>query len=120
MAGCARRRVAPREAPDRPLVLSDERFRVPPEADMSEQRPPSDHGNDHEDEDAFEAPERGSADELLDAGAKSDLDAMRHSAAHVMAEAVMELFPGTQLGIGPAIADGFYYDFLLPRQLTPD
>ena len=68
----------------------------------------------------FEAPERGSADELLDAGAHSDLDAMRHSAAHVMAEAVLELFPGTKLGIGPAIADGFYYDFQLARPLTPD
>ena len=42
----------------------------------------------------FDAPERGSADELLDAGAHSELDAMRHSAAHVMAEAVLELFPG--------------------------
>ena len=40
---------------------------------------------------------------------------MRHSAAHVMAEAVLDLFPGTKLGIGPAIDDGFYYDFLLPR-----
>jgi threonyl-tRNA synthetase len=67
----------------------------------------------------FEAPERGSADELLDAGAHSDLDAMRHSAAHVMAEAVTDLFPDAKLGIGPAIADGFYYDFQLPRALTP-
>jgi threonyl-tRNA synthetase len=67
----------------------------------------------------FDAPERGSADELLDAGAHSELDAMRHSAAHVMAEAVLDLFPGTQLGIGPAIADGFYYDFKLDRTLTP-
>ncbi|MEA2546691.1 MAG: threonyl-tRNA synthetase [Chloroflexota bacterium] len=68
----------------------------------------------------FDAPERGSAEELLDAGAQSDLDAMRHSTAHVMAEAVLDLFPGTQLGIGPAIADGFYYDFKLDRPLTPD
>ena len=67
----------------------------------------------------FDAPERGSADELLDAGAHSDLDAMRHSTAHVMAEAVLDLFPGTQLGIGPAITDGFYYDFKLDRPLTP-
>jgi threonyl-tRNA synthetase len=67
----------------------------------------------------FDAPERGSAEELLDAGAHSDLDAMRHSTAHVMAEAVLDLFPGTQLGIGPAIADGFYYDFRLDRPLTP-
>ena len=70
-------------------------------------------------EELFDAPERGSADELLDAGAHSELDAMRHSAAHVMAEAVLDLFPGTQLGIGPAIADGFYYDFKLDRPLTP-
>jgi threonyl-tRNA synthetase len=67
----------------------------------------------------FDAPERGSGEELLDAGARSDLDAMRHSTAHVMAEAVLDLFPGTQLGIGPAIADGFYYDFRLDRPLTP-
>ena len=66
------------------------------------------------------APERGSAEELLDAHAGDPLDPMRHSAAHVMAEAVMDLFPGTRLGIGPAIADGFYYDFELPRALTPD
>jgi threonyl-tRNA synthetase len=71
------------------------------------------------DEALFDAPERGSADELLDAGAHTDLDAMRHSAAHVMAEAVTDLFPGTQLGIGPAIAAGFYYDFKLDRPLTP-
>jgi threonyl-tRNA synthetase len=72
-----------------------------------------------EEEALFDAPARGSADELLDAGAHSDLDAMRHSAAHVMAEAVTDLFPGTQLGIGPAITDGFYYDFKLDRPLTP-
>ena len=72
------------------------------------------------DEDVLEAPARGSADELLDAGAHSDLDAMRHSTAHVMAEAVLDLFPGTKLGIGPAIDDGFYYDFDLGRPFTPD
>jgi threonyl-tRNA synthetase len=75
---------------------------------------------DDTEEVGLEAPERGSADELLDAGAHSELDAMRHSAAHVMAEAVLDLFPGTKLGIGPAIEDGFYYDFALPRPLTPD
>jgi threonyl-tRNA synthetase len=69
---------------------------------------------------ALEAPDRGSAEELLDAGAHAPLDSMRHSAAHVMAEAVLALFPGAGLGIGPAIADGFYYDFELPRPLTPD
>jgi threonyl-tRNA synthetase len=55
----------------------------------------------------------------LDAGAHDELDAMRHSAAHVMAAAVLELFPDAKLGIGPAIRDGFYYDFDLPRPLTP-
>ncbi len=73
-----------------------------------------------DEEPEFEAPERGSADELLDAGAHAPIDAMRHSAAHVMAEAVLDLFPGARLGIGPAIDNGFYYDFDLPRPLTPD
>jgi len=72
------------------------------------------------DAEVLEAPERGSADELLDAGAHDELDAMRHSTAHVMAEAVLDLFPGARLGIGPAVADGFYYDFELPRALTPE
>jgi len=45
---------------------------------------------------------------------------IRHSASHVMAQAVLELFPGAKLAIGPPIEDGFYYDFDLPRPLTPD
>jgi threonyl-tRNA synthetase len=73
-----------------------------------------------EDEVRFVAPERGSAEELLDARAGDPLDPMRHSAAHVMAEAVLDLFPGTRLGIGPAIEDGFYYDFEIDRPLRPD
>jgi threonyl-tRNA synthetase len=68
----------------------------------------------------FVTPERGSAEELLDAGAGEPLDPMRHSAAHVMAEAVLDLFPGTKLGIGPAIQNGFYYDFQLERPLKAD
>jgi threonyl-tRNA synthetase len=44
---------------------------------------------------------------------------LRHSAAHVLAQAVQNLFPGTRLGIGPPIADGFYYDFLPERPFTP-
>lgn len=63
---------------------------------------------------------RSAAAELLDAGAHDTLDTMRHSTAHVMAAAVLDLFPGAKLGIGPAIRDGFYYDFDLPRALTPD
>ncbi|MAG15030.1 MAG: threonine--tRNA ligase [Dehalococcoidales bacterium] len=48
------------------------------------------------------------------------LETMRHSASHIMAEAVLSIFPNTKFGIGPAIEDGFYYDFDLPRTLTPD
>ncbi|MCD6506502.1 threonine--tRNA ligase [Candidatus Poribacteria bacterium] len=44
----------------------------------------------------------------------------RHSASHVMAQAVKELFPEAKLGIGPAIEDGFYYDFDVPKPFTPD
>jgi threonyl-tRNA synthetase len=46
-----------------------------------------------------------------------DLEVIRHSAAHVMAEAVKKLFPDAKFGIGPAIENGFYYDFDLPRPL---
>ena len=49
-----------------------------------------------------------------------ELARMRHSTAHLMAEAVQELFPEVKFGIGPAIQDGFYYDFDLPRALTPE
>jgi threonyl-tRNA synthetase len=45
---------------------------------------------------------------------------LRHSTAHVLAQAVQDLFPGTQLGIGPPIADGFYYDFAPERPFTPE
>ncbi len=45
---------------------------------------------------------------------------MRHSAAHIMAQAVLELFPGSTFAIGPAIEDGFYYDFSVGRPFTPD
>ena len=43
---------------------------------------------------------------------------IRHSMSHVMAEAVLEMFPTAQIAIGPAIENGFYYDFELPRQLV--
>jgi threonyl-tRNA synthetase len=45
---------------------------------------------------------------------------IRHSAAHVLAQAVQELFPQARLGIGPPITDGFYYDFDVPEAFTPD
>jgi threonyl-tRNA synthetase len=50
---------------------------------------------------------------------ESKLYRVRHSAAHVMAEAVLEKFPKGKVAIGPPIDDGFYYDFDLPRPLTP-
>jgi len=48
------------------------------------------------------------------------LHRLRHSAAHIMAEAVLEMFPEAKIGIGPPIDTGFYYDFTLPRALTPE
>jgi len=48
------------------------------------------------------------------------LYALRHSTAHVMAGAVLELFPEAKFGFGPPVQDGFYYDFDLPRALTPE
>ncbi len=48
------------------------------------------------------------------------LEIMRHSTSHIMAEAVQYLFPDAKFAIGPAIEDGFYYDFDLPRPLNPD
>jgi len=48
------------------------------------------------------------------------LELLRHDAAHIMAQAVQELFPGTQVTIGPAIENGFYYDFAREEHFTPD
>jgi len=45
---------------------------------------------------------------------------LRHSTAHVMAEAVLQMFPDAKIAIGPPVEDGFYYDFELPRALSPD
>ncbi len=51
---------------------------------------------------------------------ESELYRVRHSTAHIMAEAVVEMFPEAEIAIGPPIEDGFYYDFDLPRSLTPE
>ena len=58
--------------------------------------------------------------EAVDIDSDDGLFVMRHSAAHVMAQAVQELFPGTMLGIGPPIEDGFYYDFDVSDPFQPD
>jgi threonyl-tRNA synthetase len=50
----------------------------------------------------------------------SDVETIRHSASHVLAEAVLKLYPGTKLGIGPAIENGFYYDFQLPQPIQTE
>ncbi len=56
---------------------------------------------------------------ILTARDENALELIRHDAAHVMAEAVKELYPETQVTIGPAIADGFYYDFARDEPFTP-
>jgi threonyl-tRNA synthetase len=58
--------------------------------------------------------------EILTRDAPEVLDTIRHDASHVMAEAVQELFPGTQVTIGPAIEDGFYYDFARDEPFSLD
>jgi len=50
----------------------------------------------------------------------SKIEVMRHSAAHVLASAVLQMFPEAKFGMGPAIENGFYYDFDLPRTLIPE
>ncbi len=57
---------------------------------------------------------------LIGAHTPKGLEIIRHSAAHIMAQAVKELYPDVKITIGPAIADGFYYDFDSPRPFTPD
>ena len=57
--------------------------------------------------------------EIITKGNKDLLEVLRHDAAHVMAEAVLELYPDTQITIGPAIDNGFYYDFYKEDNFTP-
>ena len=65
-------------------------------------------------------PENDTAVDAVSANTPDGRMVIRHSAAHVMAQAVQQLFPEAKLGIGPPITDGFYYDFALGRALTPD
>ena len=60
------------------------------------------------------------AEKIMSKYEESQLYRLRHSTAHVMAQAVLDKFPDAKIAIGPAIEDGFYYDFDLPRPLTPD
>src|SRR6266481_8643636 len=56
--------------------------------------------------------------EAIAADSPDGLEVLRHSTAHLMAQAVQSLYPGTQVTIGPTIEDGFYYDFAPPRPFT--
>ena len=58
--------------------------------------------------------------EPVEISSPDGLDILRHSTAHVMAQAVQDLFPEAKLGIGPPIRDGFYYDFQVERPFTPE
>jgi threonyl-tRNA synthetase len=64
--------------------------------------------------------DRDAAIEIVTAKSPDAPELMRHDAAHVLAEAVQELYPGTQVTFGPATEDGFYYDFVRAEAFTPD
>ncbi|MDF1543435.1 MAG: threonine--tRNA ligase [Anaerosomatales bacterium] len=64
--------------------------------------------------------ENGQTVEIVTDRSPEALHLLRHSAAHVMAEAIKTLYPEANFGVGPAIEDGFYYDFRIDKQLTPD
>lgn len=62
----------------------------------------------------------GESVEPVEISSEDGLNILRHSTAHVMAQAVQELFPEAKLGIGPPVRDGFYYDFDVERPFTPE
>ncbi|WGW13839.1 threonine--tRNA ligase [Saxibacter everestensis] len=64
--------------------------------------------------------EDGDVVEGVEIGSDDGLNILRHSAAHVIAQATQAVIPDTNLGIGPPIKDGFYYDFQVPEPLTPE
>src|ERR671933_2720531 len=63
---------------------------------------------------------RDAAIEILTRESPASLELIRHDAAHVMAEAVQALYPGTQVTIGPVIENGFYYDFARAEPFHPE
>jgi threonyl-tRNA synthetase len=65
-------------------------------------------------------PEGPAAVEPVEAASEDGLHVMRHSAAHVLAQAACRLWPGTRYAIGPAVADGFYYDLAIPDHVSAD
>ena len=63
---------------------------------------------------------RGGLLEWVDMSSREGIEVLRHSTSHVMAQAVQSLFPGTKITIGPAIRDGFYYDFDFAQSFSPE
>ena len=64
--------------------------------------------------------QKDSSVKIITSKDKEGLDVIRHDAAHIMAMAVQELFPGTQVTIGPVIENGFFYDFARKEPFTKD
>jgi len=75
---------------------------------------------DGEPVDLTAAIEKDSFVEPIPSSSREGLDILRHSTSHLMAQAVQRLFPGTRLGIGPSIEDGFYYDMEVAGTLTEE
>ncbi len=71
-------------------------------------------------QDLFRAIPEGATVERVDITDQEGLEVLRHSTAHVLAQAVQELYPEAKLGIGPYIEDGFYYDFDVDEPFTPE
>ena len=74
---------------------------------------------DGELKDLYFSIDKDSSIKIFTAKDEEGLEAIRHDTTHIMAMAVQELFPSTKLAIGPAIKDGFYYDFLREEPFTP-
>jgi threonyl-tRNA synthetase len=75
---------------------------------------------DGEERDLSRAIDADAAIEIVTAKSPGALELIRHDAAHVMAQAVQELYPGTQITFGPATEDGFYYDFVRNEPFSPE
>src|SRR5690625_4992849 len=71
-------------------------------------------------QDLFRTIPEGATVERVDITDQEGLEVLRHSTAHVLAQAVQELYPEAKLGIGPYIQDGFYYDFDVDEPFTPE
>ena len=85
-----------------------------------ESRPVVVRANEESLHDLAWVPEDGDAIESVPIDSPEGLAVLRHSSAHVLAQAVQELFPDARLGIGPPITNGFYYDFDVDSPFTPD